>query len=219
MRLLVLLAVIVMQTMFCNAQGIDPDLERVKNRLDSLYSFKAKLKMEVDISFINMPVKYANIQYQKGKDLRFDSEDFVLLPKKGLDFTLGELFKYPFITVDRGTEQGADGKVKVLNVIPTSDKAEFSIATLWLDIRNNRLLKTEVSSKDNGIFQTILRYTSPSAALPEQVEVSFEVEKVRIPLNFMGRDTDIDRKQMRSEGKKKGRIIMDLDVTDLQLLP
>lgn len=50
-----------------SAQEIDADLLKVKNRLDSILSFSTQLKLEVDISFINMPVKKAQMFYTKGK--------------------------------------------------------------------------------------------------------------------------------------------------------
>lgn len=69
-----------------SAQEIDADLLKVKNRLDSIVSFSTQLKLEVDISFINMPVKKAQMYYTKGKKVKFSSDDFVMLPKRGLDF-------------------------------------------------------------------------------------------------------------------------------------
>jgi hypothetical protein len=50
-----------------SAQEVDADLLKVKNRLDSILSFSTQLKLEVDISFINMPVKKAQMFYAKGK--------------------------------------------------------------------------------------------------------------------------------------------------------
>ena len=87
-----------------NAQGIDSDIIKVQNRMDTILKFSAEVKIDVDISFINIPEKSARIEYTKNEDTKVFSEDFVLIPKKGLDVSLNQLFKNPFITVDRGTE-------------------------------------------------------------------------------------------------------------------
>ncbi|MDP1973786.1 MAG: hypothetical protein Q8J87_12475, partial [Sediminibacterium sp.] len=79
-----------------SAQVVDADLLKVKNRLDSILSFSTQLKLEVDISFINMPIKKAQMFYTKGKRVKFSSDDFVMLPKRGLDFSLNSLLEYSF---------------------------------------------------------------------------------------------------------------------------
>ena len=84
------------------AQQIDQDLLRIKKRMDSVKQFSASLVLDLDVPFIKMPTKTAKIVYSVGKRMEFSSKDFVMLPKRGLDFSLSEIFKYPFITVDRG---------------------------------------------------------------------------------------------------------------------
>ena len=75
------------------AQIIDADLLKIKHRMDSIEKFTASLKLDVDISFINMPTKYAGMTYVKGKPPKYSSDDFVMIPKRGLDFTLDKIFE------------------------------------------------------------------------------------------------------------------------------
>merc|ERR1712093_79239 len=96
------------------AQEIDADLLAIKAKMDAVNSFSARLQLDLEAPFINMPTKRAAMEYQRGKDLKFSSDDFVILPKRGLDFTLSELFEHPFITVDRGMQMIDDQQVKVL---------------------------------------------------------------------------------------------------------
>lgn len=199
--------------LFCfavNAQGIDPDLLKIKQRMDSILQFSANLKLNVDIDFINMPAKYARMNYTKGKPVKFSSEDFVMIPKRGLDFSLNSLMEFPFITVPRGEVIRNGKKFKAINIIPTDQRADFSIALLLLDLQHSRVAETEINTKKDGTYNLLLQYENSSRILPSQVEVNFEIEKIRIPLNFMGKDTDIDRKKMRSEGRKSGKIFLQI---------
>ena len=191
-----------------NSQGVDPDLLKIKNRMDSVQQFSASMKLEVDISFINMPTKFAKMSYVKGRPIKFSSDDFVMIPKRGLDFSLSNLFEYPFITVDRGEEKRKDKLYKAINIIPTDKKADFSIATLFLDLANTRIVETEISTKKDGTYLLEMSYENNSKILPSQVAVSFEMDKIKIPFNFMGKDTDIDRKKMRAAGRKSGKIFL-----------
>ncbi|HEY6435544.1 MAG TPA: hypothetical protein VIY47_03065, partial [Ignavibacteriaceae bacterium] len=165
-------------------------------------------KMDVDISFINMPTKYAGMTYIKGKPPKFSSDDFVMIPKRGLDFTLDKIFEYPFITVERDTEIRNGKLYKAINVIPTDKRADFSIATLLLDTVNMRIAESEINTKKDGTYILVMKYENEKTVLPNNVEVNFEIERIKIPLNFMGKDTDIDRKKMRAEGMKTGKIFL-----------
>jgi len=193
-----------------NAQNIDADLLKIKQRMDSIQQFSAKLKLDIDINFINMPTKYASMNYMKGKPIKFSSSDFVMIPKRGLDFSLNRLFEYSFITVPRGDIIKNGKKYKALNIIPTDEKADFSIALLLLDITNMRVAETEISTKKDGAYNLKLNYENSTKVLPALVEVSFEIERIKIPINFMGKDTDIDRKKMKAEGVKTGKIYLSI---------
>ena len=67
---------------FC--QTAEAQLSLVKSRLDSIETFLADIKLHVDISFIKMPDKEAQAEFKKGEDVVITSEDFVLIPKRGL---------------------------------------------------------------------------------------------------------------------------------------
>lgn len=195
-------------TVQLQAQAIDNDLLAVKTRMDSIQQFTASITLDLDVSFINMPTKHADMSYTKGKEIDFSSDDFVMLPKKGLDFSLSELFKYPFITVDRGTTTQNETTTKTLNIIPTDDKADFALATLVLDITHKRVSKATINTKKNGSYTISMQYQGTKAILPDYVEVTFAIERLKIPLNFMGNDTKIDRKEMRQAETKEGKIMM-----------
>jgi len=101
-------------------------------------------------------------------------------------------------------------QVKVLNVIPTDNKSDMALATLYLDVENERIAASEITTKKNGTYALEMEYPDVEAILPNQVQVSFAIEKLKIPLNFMGSDTDIDRKTMRQMDTKTGKITLQI---------
>lgn len=193
------------------AQEINSDLLVVKNRLDSIHGFEANMELNVDISFINMPTKYAAIKYQKDTPMEFESEDFIMIPKRGLDFSMQELFRYPFITVDRGSEEVEGVILNKINIIPTDKKADFALATLWLDINLKRIEMSEINTKKDGTFTVSMDYNSSQSIMPSEVIISFEIEKIKLPIQYLAKDVDIDRKEMRNQDVKTGRIILKID--------
>ncbi|MCG2419524.1 hypothetical protein K8089_10860 [Aequorivita sp. F47161] len=192
------------------AQTAEEDVLKVKSRLDSIEGFSATIKLHADISFIQMPDKEAAAVFTKGEPIVITSEDFTLIPKRGLDLSFRELFEHPFITVDRG-EISNKANLRAVSILPTSEKADFSLATLHIDTKNLRIVWAEINTKKDGTYALKLVYPDNKAVLPSNLTISFEIEKIRIPLNFAGKDVKVDRKKMREEDEKKGRIILDLD--------
>jgi hypothetical protein len=205
-RTIVLL--LLLSTQFVVAQNIDADLLRIKNRMDSVKQFSAGVILDLDVPFINMPTKKAQISYIKGNPMKFSSKDFVMLPKRGLDFALNEIFKHPFITVDRGLEKRNGLTLKVINIIPTDGKSDLVLVTLYMDTKATRIVESEINTRKDGSYTLSMQYAGLNDVLPDYVEAAFAIEKLKIPLNFMGKDTKIDRKKMREMEVKTGKIKM-----------
>lgn len=192
------------------AQQVDPDLLRIKKRMDSVKQFSASLILDLDVPFIKMPTKTAKITYAAGKRMEFVSKDFVMLPKRGLDFSLSEIFKYPFITVDRGVEKRNGRLIKVINIIPTTNQSELALATIYMDTKAVRIVQSEINTRKEGSYTLLMNYALLKDILPNYVEATFAIERLKIPLNFMGKGTTIDRKKMRSMETKTGKIKMQI---------
>ena len=191
---------------FLGAQNIDSNILTIQKRMDTIETFLADVKLEVDISFVNIPEKHAKIEYVKNKETKVFSDDFVLIPKKGLDVSLYQLFKNPFITVDRGTEMRDSKSYKIVNIIPTNKKADFSIATALIDVDLNRVIEYEISTKKDGIYLVQMNYENQTSILPSNIKVKFEIERIRIPLKYMGKSAQIDKKAYKSDETKTGTI-------------
>tara|TARA_R110002020_G_scaffold462220_1_gene681633 strand:- start:133 stop:795 length:663 start_codon:yes stop_codon:yes gene_type:complete len=215
MKSVLFFLIAVLNISLITGQEIDSDLLDIRERMDSIEKFNANLKLEVDINFINMPVKDAQMKYTKGEDVKFLSEDFVLIPKRGLDLPLNEIFKYPFITLNRGVEMREGKPYKVINVIPDDKRADFSIATFLLDTVHKRIKESQITTKKDGSYSLNMSYPNPQNVLPSLIEVSFEMDKVKIPLRYMGKDADVDRKKLRSDEPKTGKIFLYISDYDI----
>lgn len=199
------------------AQNSDADLISIQQRLDSIDTFKATMKLELDVRFIEMPVKTATVFYQKDKPLEFDSSEFMMLPKRGMDFTMQQLFKYPYLVVDRGQEVLGGKSYKQLSIIPQDDRADFAIATLLLDTTQQRVVQSEISTKKSGTFIIDMTYGSNAMILPDSVTISFEMEDIKLPIQYLSNkmDMEVDKKSLKSQGIDKGRIY--LNFSDYQI--
>lgn len=193
-------------------QNAEVELNRVEQRLDSIQSFNAQLSLELDIRFIEMPAKSAKIFYQKNKPLEFESSEFVMLPKRGLDFTMQELFKYPYLVVDRGHREKSGVSYRQLSVIPQDRRADFAIATLLLDSQRDRIVQSEISTKKRGTYIIDMTYASNQTPLPDSVSIKFEIQDIKLPIQYLSNKTamEVDKKSMRKKGVNEGYIYLKL---------
>lgn len=212
------IVIAILTTLCATAQSPEDDVLKIKARLDGIESFSATIKLHADISFIQMPDKEATAIFKKGEPIVVTSEDFTLIPKRGLDLSFRELFEHPFITVDRGEVSNSANSLRTVSILPISDKADFSVATLHIDTKNLRIVWAEINTKKDGTYVLQLIYSDSKAILPSQLTISFDIEKIRIPLNFAGKDVKIDRKRMRDEDEKKGKIILELNYSSIEKL-
>lgn len=195
---------------FLYGQSIDPALLDIKEKLDRVQVANASARLALDVEFIQMPDKYAEIKYQSGKTIEFKSDNFIIIPKRGLDFSLDELFRYKFMTVDRGEEMHKGKLLKLLNIIPLDKKADYAIMTMKIDISKSDIVETEITTKNEGTFQLYFEY-SENIPFPSLISVEFEIDKMKIPLNFMGKDAEVDKQKLKSDGPKKGKIFLELN--------
>ena len=199
---------------FC--QTAEAQVSIVKSRLDSIETFLADIKLHVDISFIKMPDKEAQAAFKKGEDVVITSEDFVLIPKRGLDLSFSELFEYPFMAIDRGKVEGQSASLLSVSILPSDTKADFSVANLHIDTQRQRITWAEINTKKDGSYTLSLTYPDSQAVLPTTLDVYFEMDRIRIPLNFAGSDVAIDRKKMRKTDQKTGKITLTLNYKSIE---
>jgi len=218
MRVFPLFILTLLGASLLSAQEIDPMLIAVKQRVDSIVAFQANVQMEVDISFVNMPVKEAEIQFKKGSPVSISSEDFVMIPKRGLDFTLNELYRYPFMTLSLGQVRLEGRNCQLIKIIPTTDASDYSIASVWIAPETLQVLKTQISTKKNGVYDIFYSYSGNREILPSKIKVAFEVSGVKIPLRFLGRDTQIDKGKEQESARERGAIYLTIKYSDLTRL-
>lgn len=202
----------------CFSQNAKEQMLLVKKKHESILAFQANVQVHVDVSFITMPDKEVQAVFRKGEELMVTSEDFVLIPKRGLDLSFSELFEYPYMTVDRGPAEGKTPSTIAVSILPLDNKAEFSVANLHIDSVYHRIVWAEINTKKDGTYLLELTYPDTQAVLPSKLDVSFEIDRIKIPLNFAGNDVSIDREKMKEKGNKPGKIELLFTYKDIQNL-
>ncbi len=194
------------------AQEINPDsiLLKVKEKLEIVKDYKADIEIHLDVYFIKMPDKKAKMYFKQPDKLKFTSDEFIMLPKGGVGISVRKILKEDYLAVNSGQEK-INGKPHiVVKIIPESRKSDIVLSTLWIGANNYLISKMENTSRNNGSYIVYLNYNDPEIELPTEIEISFQVENLKIPLRFIGKNPKIDKDKLKEEGTKEGSIFIAL---------
>jgi hypothetical protein len=175
----------------------DPEtiLEKVKSNFRTIVDFKADVEIEINVDFINIPNKEARIIYKYPNKIKFKSKSFLMIPRKGIGFSVFELLEDDYSAIYTGTKLINDRELVEIKVVPLSDRSEIVLATLYIDSVNYLIHYMEATRRKSGFFTTEFMY-GDEAPLPDSNRIRFEVDEMRLPLRFIGKAT-VDKSKMK----------------------
>jgi len=199
------------------AQEINPDslLIKVKQKLELIKDYKADIDIHLDVDFIKMPDKHAKMYFKHPDKVRFTSDEFIMLPKRGVGISIRKLLVDDYLALYSGQEE-INGKAHiVVKVIPEGNKSDIVLSTLWIDTDNALISKMENTTRNSGSYLIYLLYGDPEVELPTEIKISFQVKNLEIPLKFIGKNSTVDIDELKKEGNKEGVVIIKLNYTEI----
>lgn len=176
-------------------------IDKIREKYLSIKDYQADINININVEFINIPDKKAHVYFKQPDKIKYESENFILLPKKNMDFSLKDILNTQFTSVYVGKENTDSVESEVVKIIPLDPASEIVLATLWIDANNARVIKIEANTRKNGSYIMNMIYNKISDILPQQVKVTFELTKMEIPFSFL-----LDSKPMffnHDEGKQQ----------------
>ena len=195
------------------AQSKNPDeiIDKVIANFNRVKDYQADVNVKVDIEFLKVPESKATVYFKQPDKIHMESEGFALLPKDGLEFTPSKLLDKNYTAI---YEQDVilDGfKTSVVKIIPTGDKGNFVLSTLWIDQKKEVIRKVESTTKTNGTFSVNFSYDEKfKYPLPSKVIFSFNIDKNNLPkdLNDESATNQPQKKNKRINSLTKGSVVI-----------
>lgn len=189
---------------------VDPLVERVSQKLGLVNDYVAEGVMKTDVSFIKASLGKVKVYFKKPNLLKVKKEGGIsLLPKGGVSVTINSLLNTKqYIALPAGT-QAYNGKIlSVIKLVPTDDKLDWVISTLWIDPTDALVYKTLTTTKENGSYEITMEYgTYANLGLPSKIIFAFNTKDYKLPngitLEFGDEDPTAKQKALKN---KKGRI-------------
>jgi hypothetical protein len=193
-----------LQAITACAQDVDRYLEKIRIQYNQIIDYQADMQIEVDVDFIRMPVKSARIFFKQPDKVKFKSDEFIMLPKVGVDFAVNKLLNSPYRAIFNGFDQNLDG-LAIIQILPIDPHSDVILSTVWVDTLLTHIKRAEIFTRSQGNFTIDMTYKE-NDVLPDKLIISFEIEQMNIPLKFIGKSIEIDKEMMKQSKQTVGSV-------------
>ena len=187
-----------------------PVVEKVRQKLALVNDYVAEGVMKTDVSFIKASLGKVKVFYKKPNLIKVKKDGGIsLLPKGGVSITMNSLLNNDqYIAIASGKQMYKGKTLDVYKLVPTDDRLEWVISTLWIDPLESLVYKTFTTTKENGSFEITMEYGEyANYGLPSKIIFGFNTKHYKLPngitLEF-GDEAPISKEQARKN--KKGTI-------------
>ncbi len=189
---------------------VDPLIERVSQKLALVNDYVAEGVMKTDVSFIKASLGKVKVYFKKPNLLKVKKEGGIsLLPKGGVSVTINSLLNTKqYIALPAGNQEYNGKTLRMIKLVPTDEKLDWVISTLWIDPTDALVYKTFTTTKENGSYEITMEYGNyANLGLPSKIIFAFNTKDYKLPngitLEFGDEDPTSKQKALKN---KKGKI-------------
>ena len=153
----------------------------VKENLEKVPPYNCDVKINIDVSFINIKERYGKMTFLGPNDIDYKLKGFAFLPKKEMGGISSDLFNSDFIAVPVGKEKGND----IIKVIPMDINADIVTGQFWIN-NQNLINKMIIITKDKGRYTAEFSYADIPYNIPSTIEMTFDVKNQKMPALLTG---------------------------------
>jgi outer membrane lipoprotein-sorting protein len=205
-----LLVVFVLLSAAANAQGAEKVFYALREKLLKVKDYTADVKIKIDVAYMKIPEVKGKLYFKAPDKMRLERNGGLsVLPRKNVSMTLNNLVPAGEVTaLDAGYETIGTKKTRVVKVIPNDESSNIVLAKIWIDEKDLVALRTETTTKDQGMVVMKLEYGKYIAqGLPDKVAVQMDVKEYKLPQGVTMDYNDAAETQKPKQGKAgKGTI-------------
>jgi outer membrane lipoprotein-sorting protein len=206
--LFVVLAVSSFQ-MEASSQDMMPLVKRVKAKLDKVNDYTATGTMKTDVAFIKAPIGKVTIYFKKPNKFKLKKDGGIsILPKGGISVTMNNILSdKDFVAISAGKQMIGSFMTTVVKLIPTSEKSDIVLSTLYIDETDTVVRKAVTTTKENGTYEVEMSYGKYlSYALPDKLTFSFNTKDYKMPKGVTMEFGEEDKAKKDAAKVKKGKV-------------
>jgi outer membrane lipoprotein-sorting protein len=192
------------------AQDVKELIRNVKTKYDQVNDYEATGKLKTNVAFIKAPVATVKVYYKKPDRLKIKNETGIsFIPRGSVNINMNNVLTLTdYQAVDGGLETVTGVRCRVVRIFPNDDNADITRSTLYIDAQNLLLIKSVVSTRENGTYDLMMSYGKyASLGLPDKTVFSFNTKDYKLP---KGVTIDYDNGSSQSDNEKlknkKGKV-------------
>lgn len=197
-------------TSMLQAQDVKELLKKVKEKYDKVNDYTAAGKMKTNVIFIKAPVASVTIYYKKPDKLKIKNEKGIsFIPRGTVNVNMNNVLGLSnYEAVDGGTETVSGVSCRVVKIFPISDEEEISRATLYIDEKQQLVMKSVIKSGEKGTYELLMTYKNYTTyGLPDKVVFTFNTDDYKLPKGVtIDYENGSNKKNEEKVKDKKGRV-------------
>lgn len=204
------LLIILFTSQWAMAQDAKPLLREVNRKFNLVNDYNANVAMKFFIPGVKLNGLNGKVLFKKPNKFRIKAKGIFFLPKQNPMQNIGSMLldTNNYNTLISGYEVVNGKNCAVVNLIPNKTSDELILGKFWIDVKNPLVIKSQITTKNNGTVETESFYGSQTNnALPDKVIIMIDVNKVKVPKMMA---VDLKRKSQPKEEdkniKEKGKI-------------
>ncbi|HMT74985.1 MAG TPA: hypothetical protein PKA77_13020 [Chitinophagaceae bacterium] len=193
-----------------SSQEVKEVLQKVKAKYDLVSDYTATGKMKTNVVFIKAPVATVKVYYKKPDKLKIKNESGVsFVPKGSVNINMNNVLGLNnYEAIDGGTEKISGTECRVIRIFPLSDDESITRATLYIDEKQLLVIKSVISTKENGTYELLMSYKRYAAyGLPDKAELTFNTKDYKLPKGItVDYDNGTSKDNTDKLKNKKGKV-------------
>ncbi len=178
-------------------------IRELNKKFNQVNDYTARVNMTFDIPGVKMNKMSGKVFFKRPDRFRIRTKGIFFLPKQNpmqnMSAMLLDTSSYTSIISGYETVKGRN--CAIVNIIPLKNVNDLILGKFWIDEKNPLVMKTQITTKNNGTIETENVYTATSNyTLPDQIIIKVETKKIKMSkmmsadLNKKSKDTSNDNK-------------------------
>jgi hypothetical protein len=183
----------------------------LRDKILKVKDYTAEVKIKIDVAYMKIPEVKGKLYFKSPDKMRLErGGGLSVLPKKNVSMTMNHIMPAGNVTaLDAGYETIGGKRARIIKVIPEDEGSNIILAKLWIDEAAMVILKTETTTRDQGMVFMKMDYGAYSSyGLPDKMMISMDVKEYKLPQGVAMDYNNADEvKQKPKDGKpRKGTI-------------
>ncbi|MBK7763856.1 MAG: hypothetical protein IPI46_10870 [Bacteroidetes bacterium] len=186
-------------------------IREINRKFALVADYNANVDMKFDIPGVKMNSMKGKIFFKKPDRFRIRTKGIYFMPKQNPMQQIGSMLldTNSYTSIISGYETLDGRECAVVNIIPTGNQSELILGKFWIDKKNPLIMKTQITTRNNGTIETQNVYGSMAKyALPEKITIVVEMKRFKMS-KMMTADLNKKSAPKKTENQtEKGRISM-----------